>query len=302
MKIVSKPERSISKQAVRRSFDKAAARYDAHGGLQQKIACDLIRTCASICAKDAHCPRVILDAGVGTGYGVRLLRDRFAHALLVGLDFAPRMIRRAAQSCDAAARFVCADAERPPFKDGAFDLIYSSSLVQWFADPGFLFAQFARVARRDARLVFSTYGPKTLYELRASFSEADGYRHTLEFPDAVELKKKLGQSGFDVDVYTRRLEIIHYRGVGELAAQPEEQWCDQPPRRAPPRPDHACNHARDGGALSTALRRTRPGAGQLRNPDVCSQARVTGACFLPLPEGEGLIGGLRHHLPRRSRV
>lgn len=216
MKIVSKPERSISKRAVRRSFDRAAARYDAYSGVQQKIACDLIRTCADVCAKDAPGPRVILDAGAGTGYGVRLLRDRFPRAFLVGLDFAPRMIRRAAQGCDAASRFVCADAERPPFGDGTFDLIYSSSLVQWFADPGFLFAQFARIARRGARLVFSTYGPKTLDELRRSWSEADGYRHTLDFVDAAELKKKLRHSGFDVDLCTRQLEVVHHRGVGEL--------------------------------------------------------------------------------------
>ena len=216
MKIASKAGRSINKQAVRRSFDQAAARYDAYGGLQQKIACDLMRTCAGVCARDARRPRVILDAGAGTGYGVRLLRDRYPRALLIGLDFAPRMIRRAARRRDAAAHFVCADAERPPFGDGVFDLIYSSSLVQWFDDPGYLFAQFARIARGGARLVFSTYGPRTLDELRQSWAEADGYRHTLDFADAAVLKNKLRQNGFDVNLCTRQLEVVHHRGVGEL--------------------------------------------------------------------------------------
>ncbi len=219
MKAIPKHAPSINKRAVRHSFDRAALHYDAHSALQQKIACDLIQVCDRLSARLERRPRAILDVGTGTGYGVRLLRSRFPRAVIVGLDFAPRMIRRAARGCDTASHFVCADAERPPFGDGVFDLVYSSSLVQWCDEPGHLFGQFRRLARAGGWLLFSTYGPKTLHELRRSWAETDGYGHTLDFPDGADLKKKLQAGGFDVKLYTRQLEVIHYRGVGELLRQ-----------------------------------------------------------------------------------
>jgi len=218
MKVVPKRP-SINKQAVRRSFDRAAAEYDAHSALQQRIACDLIEVCDRLSPRPEHRPRAILDAGAGTGYGVRLLRSRFPRALIVGLDFAPQMVRRAARGCDSASHFVCADAERPPFGDGVFDLVYSSSLVQWCDEPGGLFGQFRRLMRGGGWLLFSTYGPKTLHELRQSWAAADRYGHTLEFPGGADLKKMLRARGFDVKLFTRQLEVVHHRGVGELLQQ-----------------------------------------------------------------------------------
>jgi len=218
MKVVHKRP-AINKRAVRESFDRAAAEYDAHSALQQKIACDLIEVCDRLSPQMERRPRAVLDAGAGTGYGVRLLRSRFPRARIVGLDFAPQMVRRAARGCDAASHFVCADAERPPFGDGVFDLVYSSSLVQWCGEPGGLFGQLRRLMRAGGWLLFSTYGPKTLHELRQSWAAADRYGHTLEFPGGADLKKMLHARGFNVELCTRQLEVVHHRGVGELLQQ-----------------------------------------------------------------------------------
>jgi malonyl-CoA O-methyltransferase len=83
-----------------------------------------------------------------------------------------------------------------PLADATAELIYSNLMLQWCDRPEQLFAECARVLRPGGLLLFSSFGPESLAELRAAWMQADGHLHVSEFPDMPELASALTHAGF----------------------------------------------------------------------------------------------------------
>jgi malonyl-CoA O-methyltransferase len=163
-------------------------------------------------------PHRILDAGCGTGYGSRQLLARYPEAQLVALDIAPAMLDAARGSRTGwrqllpwrARRrdsFVCGDLEALPLGTGCVDMLWSNLALQWCNDLAATFADFHRVLAPEGLLMFSTFGPDTLKELRRAFGELDGYPHVSRFADMHDIGDALVRAGFsapvmDMDVLT----------------------------------------------------------------------------------------------------
>jgi len=84
---------------VRRSFDRAAATYDAAAVLHADVRDNLLARLDLM----ALAPRVVLDAGAGTGHASRALKTRYPKALVIALDSSPRMLQAAGRSAILAA-------------------------------------------------------------------------------------------------------------------------------------------------------------------------------------------------------
>jgi malonyl-CoA O-methyltransferase len=178
--------------AVRRSFDRAAETYDAAAELQREIGNRLLERLDYIKLSPAR----VLDLGSGTGYVTRPLRERYPDADIVSLDLAPAMLAhaKAAHTPSLLARllkparltWVCADGEALPFAADSMDLVFSNLALQW-CDPVRIFAEARRVLRPGGLLMFSTFGPDTLKELRAAFETVDGLPHVNQFVDMHDL-------------------------------------------------------------------------------------------------------------------
>ena len=121
--------------------------YDAAAALQERVRNELIARLDELKVS----PRTVLDLGAGTGHGSRALKRRFPKALVVAADIAPGMLERAKQQSRWLRRFerVRADAYSLPFRDGAFDLVFSSLMLQWCDDLDAVFAEIC--ARAEAR-------------------------------------------------------------------------------------------------------------------------------------------------------
>jgi len=117
-----------AKQRIRQAFDHAAPTYDAAADVQREV-CDRLGTHLTESGIDLA-PAAILDAGCGTGYGVRWLAQRWPQARLVLMDFAPGMLAAARARC-AGAELICADIEALPVLERGFDLYWSSLAWQW---------------------------------------------------------------------------------------------------------------------------------------------------------------------------
>jgi malonyl-CoA O-methyltransferase len=161
----------IDKRAVRRSFDRAAATYDAAAVLQREVCARSLDRLQFIKLQ----PRCILDAGCGTGNAWPGLARRFPRAELFALDLAPAMLREARRRLPWHRRWlgrvpaaVCGDLERLPLQAESIDLAWSNLALQWVNDlPGAL-REFRRVLAPGGLLLFTTFGPDTLKELRAA--------------------------------------------------------------------------------------------------------------------------------------
>lgn len=175
-------DRRAHKHAVRRAFDRAAGSYDTAADVQ-RVACDRLKRFAA-----AHAPatsaQIALDAGCGTGYGLKGLAELCPSALLVALDFAPAMLRetREARGDASSVRSVllCGDLEALPFAAGSVDAVWSSLALQW-CEPRLVFAELTRSLRGGGVGWIATLGPRTLWELRAAFAEVDEAEHVLQF-------------------------------------------------------------------------------------------------------------------------
>ena len=209
----------LDKRAVRRAFDRAAASYDAAAVLQHEVCrrslerLDFIR----------HAPLRILDAGSGTGNAWRGLAARYPGARMVALDLAPGMLRQARAAVSWHQRLlrrqpvpVCGDLEQLPLANGCMDLVWSNLALQWVNVLPRAFAEMRRVLAPGALLMFTTFGPDTLKELRAAQAGTDGRPHVSGFIDMHDIGDLLVQAGFANPVIDMETFTLTYADVQSL--------------------------------------------------------------------------------------
>jgi malonyl-CoA O-methyltransferase len=214
---------------VRRAFDHAAASYDAHAVLQREV-CDRLLERLDFMKLQ---PERVLDVGCGTGYGLAHLRERYAAAELCALDLAPAMLHaaqarlpqphwtqraRALLSPHASplTHTLCADMERLPLTVNSVNLLWSSLAMQWARDLDATIKGFHRVLAPGGLLVFATFGPDTLKELRTAFAAIDDAPHVNRFVDLHDIGDMLVHAGFSSPVMEMEMLTLTYADLKTL--------------------------------------------------------------------------------------
>jgi malonyl-CoA O-methyltransferase len=181
-------ELALDKRAVRRSFENAAADYDAHAVLQHEVCKRMLERLEYIKLE----PRTILDGGAGTGNAMAGLLTRYPGSALIELDLAQSMVERAVRRVKwwqklplvrTPVHGVCADLEYLPLKHESVSFIWSNLALQWVADLPRALVELHRVLEPGGLLMFSTFGPDTLKELRDAYDGTDGHTHVNRFFD-----------------------------------------------------------------------------------------------------------------------
>ena len=199
------------KSVVRRSFDAAAIYYDAHADLQRAVANRLMAYVERLPCLPAR----ILDAGAGSGFGTGALARAFPDSRVVGLDFSHAMLK-ISRSKLRGQEHVCGDIETLPFAPSTFDLVCSSSMLQWSNDLGAALGEINRVMTQGATLLAAVYTAGTLRELQNSWARVDAFPHTLEFSTAARLRRAFESAGLAVLDFRTQIEIVLYDSVDSL--------------------------------------------------------------------------------------
>jgi malonyl-CoA O-methyltransferase len=204
----------IDKQRARRSFERAADNYDQVAVLQREIGRRMLERLELVRLQ----PRTLLDLGCGTGFTTEDLLRRYPKAAVIALDFALNMLQHARRRGRwlRRPRCLCADAERLPLADGSLDLVYSNATLQWCNDLAGTFRELLRVLRPGGLLMFTTFGPDTLKELREAWSRADHYSHVSGFEDMHDLGDELVRARFADPVMDVERITVTYAEVQDL--------------------------------------------------------------------------------------
>lgn len=214
---------TLDKRAIATAFNQAAPRYDEAALLQQEVASRLIEQLPLF----KIAPTQILDLGCGTGQISHALTSHYPKAAITALDLAPGMVKLTRERINTSGfnlwrrpkhQFLVADAESLPFADHSFDLIASNLTFQWCSDLPRLFAEIQRVLAPGGLLLFTTLGPDTLKELRASWQAVDKDIHVNPFADMHDvgdamLSGRLGDPVVDMEqitiTYERAITLMH---------------------------------------------------------------------------------------------
>jgi len=212
---------SLDKRQVRLAFSRAAQGYDANAVLQTEVREQLLERLDVLHMQ----PKVILDLGCGTGAAGSALAQRYPQAHIISLDLADAMLMQAKQRHTGNSAwhpkhwlkrlpwrpkqhsYLCADMEALPLADASVDMVWSNLAIQWSDQLEQTLAELHRVLRPEGVLMFASFGPDTLKELRLAAQQVDASVHVNRFIDMHDLGDAMTRHGFggivlDVDHYT----------------------------------------------------------------------------------------------------
>jgi len=200
--------------AIRRSFDRAAASYDQHAVLQREIESRLLERVEF----QRREPDVILDLGCGTGSASRALAGHYSQAQVIALDWAPAMLARvgSGSATSTGVNRLCADMHALPLAARSTDLVFSNLALQWSYDLPAIFREFRRIMKPDAMLIFSCFGPDTLFELKQAWRAVDDLPHVNDYPDMHDIGDELLAAGFREPVMDAERLTLEYPDVMSL--------------------------------------------------------------------------------------
>lgn len=156
-------------------------------------------------------PKVILDAGCGTGYFNRLLQQRYPEAHIVAMDMAYPRLEFVRQQ-DHNASLVCADAMVVPLKNQSVDLVFANLVLPWCENVELLLQEWRRILRPEGLLVFTGFGPDTLKIWREIVKDS----LVPVFADMHNLGDALTQARFADPVMDTEYFTLEYSKVSDL--------------------------------------------------------------------------------------
>ncbi|MCP4391699.1 MAG: malonyl-ACP O-methyltransferase BioC [Gammaproteobacteria bacterium] len=206
----------LDKRIVKKCFNRAANSYDNVAILQEEILKRLLQRLQYM----RHQPETIIDIGCATGMGIRGLQKQYPRAQVHACDIAFAMLLQARSRYRflAKRRLVNADMEQLPFAAQSFDLVFSSLALHWSNDLRATLAEFARISRSGALLLFSSFGPATLQELAYSWQALDNDPHVHQFIDMHDVGDAMLATGFAQPVVDAEIIRMEYRDFPALLA------------------------------------------------------------------------------------
>lgn len=181
-------------------------------------------------------PRKVVDLGCGEGQDILTLQQYFAEADVVGVDGAFPMLSEAIEQIEgtqhtlhklfnrlfrsagtgSSRQLVCANYAQLPFKQNAFDMIWSNLALHWHPMPDVVFQEWSRILSNDGLLMFTSFGPDTCKELRDVFKQLGFAEQVLPFVDMHDLGDMLGQHGFAAPVMDMEQLTLTYATPEDL--------------------------------------------------------------------------------------
>jgi trans-aconitate 2-methyltransferase len=121
-------------------------------------------------------PATIIDIGCGPGNSTQILRKRWPHADIVGLDKSEKMIERA-RADHPGQTWIIGDASTLT-ADRAYDIVFSNAAIHWIPDHHGLIPRLFQIVRKDGVLAVQVPAnyESPLYRIILNVARSDKWR------------------------------------------------------------------------------------------------------------------------------
>jgi malonyl-CoA O-methyltransferase len=206
----------FDRRRLQHSFGRAAAGYAEVAMLQRESESRLLEQLEVL---EDRVPARILDVGSGPGRASGVMKGRWPKAEVVAMDIALPMLGEVPRHTRfwRPVRRVCGEAASLPFADASFDVVFSNMCGQWVPDLPEALSEFRRVLKPEGLLLFTSFGPDTLVELRESYLAAGESDPPLSpFAAIQQVGDALVSAGFRNPVLERENFNLSYPDVKSL--------------------------------------------------------------------------------------
>jgi malonyl-CoA O-methyltransferase len=170
-------------------------------------------------------PIAILDAGCGAGHALEPLRARYPQMEYTGLDACGPLLDVARERYAAKpgfwqklrnkptppVNFMQADLADTGLAPESLDLVWSNMALHWHPEPHRALAEWRRILKPGALVMFSCLGPGSLAELRSAIDLAGLQTVTPQFVDMHDFGDLLIERGFADPVMDQEILTLTYR-------------------------------------------------------------------------------------------
>jgi len=159
---------------------------------------------------------LVLEVGVGAGN----VLDEVPTGTRFGLDLSASILRDARLRLASRATLLCGDAAMLPFRDGAFDRVLSSEVLEHLPDPGAAVAELARVTRRGGIVVLSVPNERLIDRTKSLLARARVLRFlsSSDYQVPADMKDEWHLHAFDLE--TLRAVATPYLDIQQVAPIP----------------------------------------------------------------------------------
>ncbi|TIH20171.1 methyltransferase domain-containing protein [Marinifilum sp. JC120] len=219
------------KNRIRQCFGKAAASYSKAASVQRIVA----GNCAALCSEAEF--GNVLDIGSGVGFLHDELRERITYDKYLSLDLVRPMLM---EQKGSGALLVAADGEELPFAAESFDLLVSSSAMQWYVDPEKSIPRSFEVLKSGGKFAIAIFAYGTLCEL-AQVSAKTGFGSVKELKTCSFYRELFNSiAGLKVDYASEEHEVFFpsvkhflkkHKMTGAVASSENLSWGREKYRR-----------------------------------------------------------------------
>jgi len=203
--VITEKKKTTTPSNIKTSFSKYATKYEKHAHLQNKMGDQL-----SLLLPNKFSERV-LEIGCGTGVFTKHLLTHPLKRMILN-DISVEMINflKSKLILPSCSKVIVGDAENIKFD--CVDLITANAVFQWFRNPSKTLRKLRSYISSEGKLIFSTFGPQTLIELR-QISSIDSPALLAPFE---QWENWLKTAEFTIDSSSKTIHKIYYSNTLEL--------------------------------------------------------------------------------------
>lgn len=192
---------------IKRDFNNNALKYNKYTKLQYSISEKLFNLYSPYITDNA----ILLDAGCGTGYSKKFIRENNKICKLFEFDISENMCKVTKSSCisEYLDFLICCNIENLPFKKEAFNLYISSMVFQW-ANIEKSCLEISRILSNEGYFFITLLLKNSLKELRESLKSQSQKERVYSFSNQDYIEEVIAKNASLELLSIKREEIVYY--------------------------------------------------------------------------------------------